>query len=380
VDLARSSKAAYVAASLACALPAVVGVIEGDLSGWRAAAWFCAAAVFAALFGVFLRRRADAPGERGLRYSLAVQTLAAFVMVLASDGLSRYTSAVALLIVVQELPSAYSQRAAWLWVGAQSALLAAVFWYFDGWLGGLSGGGAHAGIQVFAFGKALLERSEHAAREDLSRVNAELHATRALLAENSRAEERLRISRDLHDTLGHHLTALSIRLEVAARRSNGEAAEHLDEARAITRLLLGDVRDVVGRLREHGRSDIAEAVRALAATNAEPQVHFDLPEVLYVDEEALANALLRCAQEIITNAARHAGARNVWLRIAVRDDGIELRAHDDGHGMAKLVTGHGLRGMRERFDELGGHVEFATSPGSGFAVHAFLPHAARARP
>src|SRR5204863_1503702 len=98
-----------------------------------------------------------------------------------------------------------------------------------------------------------------------ARANAELHATRALLVEDSRVAERLRISRDLHDTLGHHLTALSLQLEVASRLASGPAAERVTEAHAITRLLLGDVRDVVSRLRESSHFDVAAAIRTLAA-------------------------------------------------------------------------------------------------------------------
>lgn len=104
-----------------------------------------------------------------------------------------------------------------------------------------------------------LARSERDAREELARANAELVARQSLLAESSRIAERLRISRDLHDTLGHHLTALSLQLDVAARLASGQAAAHVREAHAITRLLLGDVRDVVSRMRDE-RLDRTRAV------------------------------------------------------------------------------------------------------------------------
>ena len=66
-------------------------------------------------------------------------------------------------------------------------------------------------------------------------------------------------------------------------------------------------------------------------------------------------------------------ARNLWIEITERDGGVELWARDDGMGAAELAFGHGLAGMKERFAELSGDVEFATAPGRGFAVRAFAP-------
>jgi signal transduction histidine kinase len=215
--------------------------------------------------------------------------------------------------------------------------------------------------------------SESRAREDLARTNAELTATRELLAENSRVAERLRISRDLHDTLGHHLTALSLQLEVASRLTEGPAGERVREAHAITRLLLSDVRDVVGRLRGSSRVDLAQAVRALVSAGGPLNIHIDMPARLDLDDSTQAHALLRCVQEIITNTARHAGAQNLWIQVEQRPEGVDLRARDDGRGVAQVTCGNGLRGMRERFEEYAGRVEFRSSDGGGFEVHGFMP-------
>ena len=225
---------------------------------------------------------------------------------------------------------------------------------------------------------ATLALRERAAREELTRANAELIATRSLLAENSRVAERLRISRDLHDTLGHHLTALSLQLEVASRLASGPAADRVHEAHAITRLLLSDVRDVVSRLRESSRFDLAEAIRTLAGSAATLDVHLDVPDEVAVDDPLQAHAILRCVQEIITNTSRHAAARNLWIAIERRDDGIALTARDDGRGADVVAWGNGLRGMRERFEECSGRMELSSAAGRGFEVRAFLPREAQA--
>jgi signal transduction histidine kinase len=237
----------------------------------------------------------------------------------------------------------------------------------------VSFGIAMGGFQLFAAASSMLARREQAAREKLAAANTELHATRALLAENSRAAERLRISRDLHDTLGHHLTALSLQLDVASRISDGKATEHVRQAHAITRLLLADVRDVVSTLRDGRRADVVQVIRALAVESAGVTIHLDLPESLAVGDAARADALIRCVQEIITNAAKHSCASNLWITLEVKPDGVTIEARDDGRGATSIDYGHGLTGMRERFEQHAGHVDFQWGPGSGFHVRGFLP-------
>ena len=100
-----------------------------------------------------------------------------------------------------------------------------------------------------------------------------------------------------------------------------------------------------------------------------------MPESVDVDDAAQAHALLRCVQEIITNTARHAAARNLWIRVERRPDGIAIHARDDGRGAAEVTWGNGLKGMRERFEEHAGRVEITSAAGRGFEVHGFMPRA-----
>ncbi len=105
----------------------------------------------------------------------------------------------------------------------------------------------------------------------------------------------------------------------------------------------------------------------------QPHVHVTVAEGLVVDDPLQAHAILRCVQEVITNAMRHAQARNLWIRVDERADGITLTARDDGRGVDAVTWGNGLRGMRERFEELSGRVDFSSRPGAGFEVQAFVP-------
>src|SRR3546814_8458441 len=101
----------------------------------------------------------------------------------------------------------------------------------------------YVGFAGFVFVTSMVARQQAQARDEQRRLNAELRATRALLAESARVNERTRISRELHDLLGHHLTALSLNLEVASHITEGKAHEHVGQAHTLARLLLSDVRD-----------------------------------------------------------------------------------------------------------------------------------------
>ena len=227
-------------------------------------------------------------------------------------------------------------------------------------------------FEAFAILLTHVARSEAEGRAVLLERNVQLLATRQLLADHARSAERLRIARNLHDGLGHHLTALSLNLEAAAHLGDGATREHITRAQAVTRALLDETRTSVAEARAAAVDPLA-AIRAMLAPIDSPRVHFDAPMTLPVPDPAQAEALLRLVQEIVTNVLRHAGARNLW--ISVRADGptVEVRGHDDGHGAATWHDGHGLRGMRERLGALGGSLDVASQPGAGFTVAARLP-------
>src|SRR4249919_1458876 len=231
----------------------------------------------------------------------------------------------------------------------------------------------YAGFSGFVFVTSLVARQQAQAREEQRRLNSELRATRALLAESARVNERTRISRELHDLLGHHLTALSLNLEVAGHLSDGRVKEHVQQAHTLARLLLTDVREAVSQLREGGAIDLAAALRPLAENVPSLAIHMDLEEPLTLDDPERAHVLLRCTQEIITNAVRHAGARNLWIDARRADGGIVIQARDDGAGADALVPGNGLRGMRERLAQHGGDLQVESGPGAGFRLRLAMP-------
>lgn len=266
-------------------------------------------------------------------------------------------------------------RGAMVWVLVQTVGMILAMTFGRGiplrWV--IGGGMAYLGFQVFAVLTASLTDRERRAREELARVNAELMATRELLAESSRMAERVRISRELHDLLGHHLTALSLNLEVASHRTEGEAHEHVEQARSMARLLMSDVREAVREIREDGSVDLTGPLRSLVEGVPKPQVHLSMPEPLVSDDPERAHAVLRCVQEILTNSVRHAEAKNLWIDIRRQEGELVVQARDDGRGAKEIRPGRGLTGMRERLERMQGRLQLDSAAGAGFTVEARLP-------
>ena len=236
----------------------------------------------------------------------------------------------------------------------------------------------YAGFSLFIYVTSLVARQQAQARDEQRRLNAELRATRALLADSARVNERTRISRELHDLLGHHLTALSLNLEVAGHLSEGRAKEHVQQAHTLARLLLTDVREAVSQLREGGAIDLASALRLLADNVPKLEIFIDIDEPLTVDDAECAHVLLRCAQEAITNAVRHAGAKGLWLNARREGSHVILQVRDDGRGSDHVTAGNGLRGLGERLRQHGGRLDIASQRGHGFQLTITLPVAPNA--
>jgi signal transduction histidine kinase len=234
-------------------------------------------------------------------------------------------------------------------------------------------GGLFLAVSLFAFMSGVVALRQNEARDELRKVNSELRATQALLADNTRIAERVRIARELHDVVGHHLTALTLNLEVATHLVEGKALEHVQQAHSLAKLLLADVREVVSEMRLDDKVDLAAALRTLVSGMPEPKIHLDLPLAEAPTDPRRAQVLLRCAQEMITNSVRHARADNLWIGLAHDSEGVTLTARDDGHGVREVELGNGLTGMSERLNNLGGSLDIESKPGAGFRLRAWVP-------
>jgi signal transduction histidine kinase len=334
-------------------------------------AWVASWLLFGAAFVLATRRRVG-PERRAESLALAAGESAAVLSLVALPPCFGLEGSLLVLVALQ-LGALLPRGAAAAWIALQSAALLGIMWLHWGWHWAVVLAMAYVPFQLIADGATRLLIGEVEARRREAAARAELAATRELLDQSVRLHERSRIARDLHDLLGHNLAALSINLEIASHFADGEAATRIETAQSVTKLLLGDVRGAVDALRDDGGIDLPAALRKLADGIPRPQIHVDVPPDLAIGDPAAGEVVLRCAQEMVTNALRHAGADNVWIEVERRGESVAIRARDDGAGASTVASGRGLTGMRERLEQRGGTLEVETAPGRGFRLTAALP-------
>lgn len=338
--------------------------------------WLACYLVFGLVFWVLTEQLGgDARRQRtSITQTLLLATLTVTAILIgyfSQSGLA----ALLLVVVAVVLPWLLPVRVAWAWAVLQNYALVPVFAVIPGWNAGqaILQASLYLGLSVLAFVAALEVKQQTEGRERQRQLNAELRATRALLAESSRLAERMRISRELHDLVGHHLTALSLNLEVASHLASGKAREHVNQAQSVAKLLLQDVREVVSQLRDEDSIDLRGALHELIDGVPGLRIHLSLPERFSIDDPQRAQVLLRCAQEVITNTVRHAQARNLWIELSLADEyTVVIKARDDGRGAVHWHAGNGLVGMRERLAQFGGKLSITTARDEGFALSASL--------
>ncbi|SEF56486.1 Signal transduction histidine kinase [Thermomonospora echinospora] len=196
------------------------------------------------------------------------------------------------------------------------------------------------------------------------------------------SEERLRIARELHDVVGHHMSLINVQAAAALHRIGRDPAQAETALGAIkesSREALRELRATLGVLRQAdedaptapapGLDRLAELVRSAEQTGLRVRVD-GAPGPLPTEVDLAA---YRIVQESLTNVARHAHARTVTVRLGDGPGEVTVEVEDDGHGPVPGSSGTGIGGMRERARALGGELTAGPRPGGGFAVRARLP-------
>jgi two-component system, NarL family, sensor histidine kinase DesK len=339
------------------------------------------------------------PLARGLSIAAAALFVLAYVALVvafrsgwgADHGrpmLALYTLLVAISVVLT-----IADRPGWAFLftycAAGTTLLAPASLTFPGvaactMLAGLSSalGGAKAGATIgFVASTAGIGLLMLLVR-DLRLRNEELSAARAELAHLAVSQERERFARDLHDLLGHTLSVIALKAELASRLIAGRPADaerEIDEVQRVAREALSEVREAVSGYRRPTLEGELEGARtALAAAGIQAEVQ----SAPLATDPAIEAALAWAVREGATNVIRHSraswcllrvGASASYASVEVVDDGVGGRGGANGSPSAAAPAGHGLAGLAERLEPVDGRVEAGARPEGGFRLAVSVP-------
>jgi two-component system sensor histidine kinase DesK len=200
----------------------------------------------------------------------------------------------------------------------------------------------------------------------------ELRTARAEIAQHAADQERSRIARDLHDLLGHNLSLITLKGELATRLLP-EGAHGVDEVRdmlSLSRQALQQVREAVSGYRKPTlATEFMAAKVALQAAGVEFEVKQDIGAVDRETEAALGWVI----REATTNVIRHAGAKHCTITVSADDRQVRIEVANDGWRVPQAPDGNGLRGLGERISALDGQLEATALPTAGFRLVATVP-------
>jgi len=272
-------------------------------------------------------------------------------------------------------------------IGALAALLAANLVDALGAPGNRAGDLA-LGLVVFSLvpwivGQAL--RRERRRSTELRELASELAAEREQRARDAVSAERGRIARELHDIVGHSISLISVQADAAARLLRHDpvrAREPLETIQESSRGALAEMRQLVGLLRDKNEQPLLRPQPGLADLTRllDEAKGTGLPVTLEISGERRPLpptpdlAAYRIVQEGLTNVRKHAGPARAWVRIRYDEDCLHVEVQDDGR-LTETIRGgvHGLIGIRERVNLLGGELDAGPTSRGGFLLHARIP-------
>ncbi len=201
-----------------------------------------------------------------------------------------------------------------------------------------------------------------------NRMNCRLRKANEEIENLAKVAERERIARDLHDVLGHTLSVITLKSELAGKlieRDPQRAGKEIREVEQISRQALTDVRDAIRGYRSQGLvAELAQAKTTLETAGLTVQCDAATTVQLPAVQESVLSLAVR---EAVTNVVRHAGARTCRMRLEQQNGNCRLEIHDDGCGGSN-GEGNGLRGMRERVEMIGGTLNRSTDAGTTLTI------------
>jgi signal transduction histidine kinase len=236
---------------------------------------------------------------------------------------------------------------------------------------------------VLAIAAGLLARRLDRQAAELVDRNRELEEQRDVTRQRAVLDERVRIARELHDVVAHHVATMTVHAGVARQLSgaDGPAAPALSQIEDSGRAAIDDLHRLLGFLRgddsdeseDRSPTPSLRALDRLMTSVPDLQVHTDLQGELHNLPDAVDLSAYRIIQESLTNAIKHSDSRRVDVRVERRNGHVEIEVQNSGPTRPGDGTGHGLLGMRERAALLGGSVTAGPDDAGGWMVTAHLP-------
>jgi len=327
---------------------------------------------------MLLARDAEYKNEKAVRFALLAIT---FIIVIAIYFTVPFVYT-AILMVIWSAALPYFMQAKFAFIlspiwSCALYLVYGLYWEFNGM--GLSAV-LFWTFNLFALVMVTTAIKERESRQHVEMINLELISTQQLLGQAAQQAERVRIARNIHDLLGHHLTALTINLQVAGRQLDRLDVATPDESRknaikdsieqchSLSKLLLSDVRDAVSDIRSKSSLNLEQTILAMTDRLPNIKVTLDYPSTISINDVNTADVLTRCVQESITNAIKHANARIMHIAFAQTSEVLTMLISAEFSGAAKIpkvgaskpkfTIGNGLKGIQERIKQLQGEVTF----------------------
>jgi signal transduction histidine kinase len=233
----------------------------------------------------------------------------------------------------------------------------------------------------------LAVRSLRDQQRELAAQAVELRREREQNARRAVLDERVRIARELHDVVAHHVSVMGIQAGAARRameRHPEKARDVLSSIEASSRQAVAELHRLLGFLRRAGQPDelapqpdLAQLPELIAqAGQGGLAVELSVEGEPRALSPTLEVSAYRVIQEALTNALKHSGGTTATVRVDYQATALEIEVLDDGSGTGRsssTVGGHGLMGMRERVSLHSGHLRAGVTPHGGFAVHATFP-------
>lgn len=309
-----------------------------------------------------------------------------FINIVTIFFLSPYTYAAIFTVIWSALtPYFVNVRTAMFLSPLWSVPLGLIYTFYWGERYAIVTAGLFWTFNLFAIIMVNTTIKEKKAREKAEQMNLELQSTSQLLRQAAGQMERTRIARNIHDLLGHHLTALTINLQVASRQLNktGEKnakedkdnqaiKQNIEQCHALAKLLLSDVREAVSDIRDKSKIDLPVALKTITQNIPRLKVELDIDDTLIIHELSLAESVIRLVQESLTNTLKHSQANQCRIQIKPQMNTLHITIEDNGKSVHHWQEGNGMSGMRERVEILGGTLQFSSTE-TGFTLSAQIP-------